>query len=226
MARWDVGRLLETLHTLSYGKRDRGTGARAAYVEIRSGVCAISILLNEAGWPAPRFRGMRRVPPRNISADDKLLSNDRQVIDLHWLWCLRHQPPRKPFKQLLSAPEFDYEFASTIVATPRKAEEKAAALGLSDRQEALLGALQRAATRSRWARIEDAANQLERLLRDKAASGASKLTEAGIKRRINAFYALKIEHGEPSSATVTYRLISGDAMSVPAMKKLKKELAA
>lgn len=87
--------LLITIGQLSHERRD-AAGNRCPYLEVRGELCAISILLNERGDYAPRMRSMRIPESRKNSrttypADEHALSNDRQVIDLHWLY--RKQVP-------------------------------------------------------------------------------------------------------------------------------------
>lgn len=83
-----VGQLLDALERLSF-YRDRIVGLPLPYGEIRTWWCLINLRLSELGLDCPGFRPNRRVSRRDGNAytgDDTLLTNDRQMIDLHWLW--------------------------------------------------------------------------------------------------------------------------------------------
>ncbi len=84
--------LREILKKLTTG-RYRDTGEFPAYATVRPFIIPISMVLNERQvWP-PRFRTkpkMKRVPKGIAWSDESSMqSNDRQVLDLHWLTCRR-----------------------------------------------------------------------------------------------------------------------------------------
>lgn len=97
-------------------------GSKRPYSAIRKEVCAISIAMNIAGLRPPRFRHMRKVskvPKPGVHEEDRhALSNDRKLIDLHWLHqhCERRELDDSEFRSLLMAPKFDFELASQFCA--------------------------------------------------------------------------------------------------------------
>jgi hypothetical protein len=124
--------LLEILGKRSYASRHEAAADPAPYFEVRDELCAISLLLNERGDYAPRVRYMR-VPPsvRKLStkytADEQALSNDRQIIDLHWLYLKQVPVVDVPgYEGMLDTGlEFDWLRTSLFVARVGSTEKKA-----------------------------------------------------------------------------------------------------
>ncbi len=115
--------LIEALRKLKYNE-SKEAGTKPEYADkIRDAVCAISCVLNNRQYIAPRFREMRRPPPsppgaKPIEEDMSNLSNDRQVIDLHWLHCQGIKPSTENsgYNKLFTTTEFDFRLASELVA--------------------------------------------------------------------------------------------------------------
>jgi hypothetical protein len=217
--------LVDLLGKLSFGRSSKGAGPKLAYEQIRYALCAISILLNERGWPAPRFRPIRK-PSKGtaLPADEKILSNDRQVIDLHWLRCNEKISPKPAHRALFEGESFDFARASRFVekvGTPRVKTED---LILTERQQLLLGVLQTDPTRDRWRTIEAALQRAEAALRDYAERGPARLTDHQIPAWLNAFKALAAARGDIASAMKVYKAITGQSISRTLMERRLRDL--
>lgn len=102
---------------------------------LRRKYCVLSIELNNRGKFAPRFRITPRANKINNLTDlEKLLSKDRQVVDLHWLHCngLRKKVMQHGYENLLMEPEFDFKLASRFAAEEKKLSTKSGWLKLTD----------------------------------------------------------------------------------------------
>lgn len=109
----------------------------------RTTFVAANILLNEriaadeASIPAPAFRGRIKMrQPYTGPASD--LSNDRQVIDLHYFWAKGHRYTDKHHMPAGLAEEvFDFDQSLRFCRTMGKTSHKLKALELDDRQSCL-----------------------------------------------------------------------------------------
>lgn len=142
--------LLRLLTSASFGIAS--DGERRNYEEIRRFFCVANIELNLRREVAPRFRDMRRPQHKGLSAEEVLLSKDRQVIDLHWLFCrgVRRTADSKEFEDLLKTKEFDFELASRFAAAKWTAEHKAGLLSLKKNEVWELATIQSKQTRDRF----------------------------------------------------------------------------
>ncbi|MBK9445777.1 MAG: hypothetical protein IPO00_06630 [Betaproteobacteria bacterium] len=98
------------------------TGEMPPYTRVRPFVIAISMILNERQVCPPRFRPKRKVGriSKGIKWDGEssMLSNDRQVLDLHWLACSGSDvQPSGKWASLFSADGLNFNLASEFVAT-------------------------------------------------------------------------------------------------------------
>lgn len=136
--------------------------ATASYSDVRQKYVAINLLFNEAGFIAPRFRPSLHVhyrPGTQISTDAALLSNDHQVLDMHWLLFNgdfqgdRHKILPARWKALYPD-DLDIELANLFVGTVGTAETKAEVLGLSTSEELQLRVIQSERVRKWWERTD------------------------------------------------------------------------
>ncbi|MEQ1934089.1 MAG: hypothetical protein ABL962_09445 [Fimbriimonadaceae bacterium] len=221
-----VPELMRLLETLAHGKTDLGKGSRHPYDRVRNQLCAISIALNERGWPAPRFRPMRK-PTRGkwLVGDESVLSNDRQVIDLHWLRLNDAPAPHPTHRWLVESEPFDYSRASRFVKKRGYAKDKVRVLRLTESQQLLLGVLQDEATRDRWSTIEKAAERAENSLRSYVEIDSSRLNVNDIPDRVTAFKALAISRGNVGLASRIYRRVANKELSNALMRRRLKILS-
>jgi hypothetical protein len=159
------------LDDLCHAKR---LGARETYSAIREEVCAIAIAMNMQGLRAPRFRRMRKVTPLGAAAlDEQLLSNDRKMIDLHWLHCHgeRREVHDPDFRKLLATADFDFTLASEFCSRKWKTESRVVnILVLTDFEQWQLSALVASGVHKQAAHLEMAAKGVEKRLREIATA--------------------------------------------------------
>lgn len=134
-------------------------GARRScnYEDVRKRYIALHKLLNERNHIAPRFRPTLRTSKgrgTERKPDDNLISNDHQVLDLHWLSLEgavsdRDLPARW---QGMFRDGLDYDLASLFAGTAGSAENKAMILALSVDRQLELRSLQTEAVRKWWDR--------------------------------------------------------------------------
>ncbi|GJH34209.1 hypothetical protein CBA19CS91_15650 [Paraburkholderia hospita] len=138
--------------------RDR-QGHAVQYGAVRQQLCAIAIELNRRALDqpqlAPRFRPERRPPYDCVTPEQIALSRDRQVIDLHWLWCTGHRtiPDSRDYVGLLDGDEFDFQLASKFACEKWTLARKAECLRLDAQREWQLAAIQTREFQKKWDRI-------------------------------------------------------------------------
>lgn len=220
-----VEQLIEWIEKLSHGRSAKSAGKTLPYEQVRDALCATSIALNEKGWPAPKFRPLRK-PPRvkGLAAGEATLSNDRQVIDLNWLKQHEVVSATAAHQALFEGPNFDFRRASQFVATVGKANLKAKVLGLTDRQQLVLGVLHSDEMRDRWRTIEAAVRRGDIALREYAEQGKARLDKKDIPGWMNAFKALAIAKGDVTSARGVYQAITGKSISRGLMERRRQAL--
>lgn len=129
-----------------------------SYAEIRVEFCALSIEMNRRTLMAPRFRRQPKYPKITSKRrpGDDLASNDRQVIDLHWLRCRHFEAAclRAPYKRLFSGTTFDFDLASEFVSKMGSASDKADEyLALARHEQLELAVIQSDAIRQEFANL-------------------------------------------------------------------------
>lgn len=145
--------ILEALVRVS-NLRNKATGQRVPYEgKVRNLFCALSLELNERTLLAPRFRQARRPAKHNfLSDDEKDLSSDRQVIDLHWLHCRKivKSISKPEYSHLLQGANFDFDCANRFAAENDKGDTKVRWLKLADEIAWELAALETKYMRDRF----------------------------------------------------------------------------
>ena len=201
--------------------------SRFSYLEARNEICAINLVLNERHQLAPQFRSMckpPRVSEKKYNESDSILSNDRQIIDIHWLW-LAHQkrshiePPE--YKGLLSGKDFDWELAERFVKRVGKTELKAGLLGLTELEELMLFSLQSKASKDRLSTISKAKSEAVIKIRTAASSPKSKFPTDKLENTYKIYSALKIARGSPSQAAEVYNLITTEDIDQKKVSRIK-----
>jgi len=121
--------------------------------QARTLFCALNLELNRRRNLAPRFREMRRPDQASsLPADQQDLSNDRQVIDLHWLHCreINCQNAKGEYKRLLVANDFDFDTAGSLAKEECTADVKARWLRLPENVAWELASIQTKNMRDRF----------------------------------------------------------------------------
>lgn len=217
--------LLIAIGQLSHDRRD-AAGNRCPYFEVRGELCAISILLNERGDYAPRMRSMRVPISRKNSrttypADEHALSNDRQVIDLHWLYRQQVSVIDTPGYEGMLNPEwaFDWLRASNFVNRVGATEKKANLLGLTEYAQLQLAAIQSKAVSDRWGTIREGLRKQQEVILTSANAPSSRLSAEVIRRLPDIYLAAGVARGSPGLAAEAYRWIAGGEISVKVMSR-------
>lgn len=95
-------------------------GGLVPYHVLRRRYCALSEVMNHRGIVPPRFRPKRSIPKLPAGAkhdpNDTLMMRDRQVIDLHWLYCRgkRDQLADRKYADLFAGDELDFKLAADL----------------------------------------------------------------------------------------------------------------
>lgn len=158
------------------------------YTAIRPYVCAINLVMNERGLKPPRFRESRKVPPKFrppssivrvpgvpnpslLTPEEALLSSDRKMIDLHWLYAQgkRDKVKDRNYRDLFDQPEFDFELAAEFLAKDWKTETRANSIfRFAEIEEWQLASLVSQSVQKQWRKIDDQALKVDRILRNHA----------------------------------------------------------
>jgi len=223
-----VGEMIERMRTLSFDRLG-SDGKKLDYFLVRNELCAISLLLNETGAIAPRFRPIRSLPkePGEYGQAEATLSNDRQVIDLHWAYSrnmICSQP--KGYAGLCdSTKPFDWDKASQYVRLAGRAARKASMLGLSEEDQLQLGIIQTGAVSKRWRRIQLAVEQNVSQIRTLYSEPGSRFPKPNLLLAPQIYMALLIAKGSASAAKQIYPLITGrDEISLDVFKRCATKL--
>ena len=201
-----------------------------SYSDVRQKYAAINMLLNEAGYIAPRFRPSLHVhyrPGTQISTDAALLSNDHQVLDMHWLLFNgdfqgdRHKilPARWT---ALYPDDLDIEVANLFVGTVGTAETKAKVLGLSNSEELQLRTIQSEKVRKWWERSDKERPSVMRALLQ-ASAGRPQL-KGREEQWANVWLAARCADYTRKPAPEWYALITGTSIAGSTLSTIKKKL--
>lgn len=228
LASMPVDEMVERMRVLSFD-RIGFAEKRLEYFLVRNELCAISLLMNETGAIAPRFRPMRSLPkePKEYGPAEKTLSNDRQVIDLHWVYSRNMicSQPRGYAGLCDSARPFDWDKASQYVRLAGRASRKASMLGLSEEDQLQLGIIQTGAVSKRWGRIQLAVEQNVSQIRSIYSEPGSRFPKLRLLIVPQIYMALLIAKGSASMAKQVYPLITGrDEISLDVFKRCVTKL--
>lgn len=187
-ARSKTDRLLEHCLDGLVNRQAESTKSLLPYTTIRRHVCAINFVMNERGLRPPRFRESRKVPympkpasstirvpgmpnPSLLTLEQELLSSDRKMIDLHWLYTQgkRDKVMDRTFRDLFDRPEFDFELASEFLNKDWKTEVRATSiLQLAEIEQWQLASLVSSSIQKRWQKIDEQSLRVDRNLRNHA----------------------------------------------------------
>lgn len=201
-------RLLQVLGVASDRHRDfDGLEKFGSRREIR---VTAHILLNERGV-APEFRDAKSgVTHRaKYSPEEAQESNDRQVIDLHWLY-LNHRDAIKPkpiIKGLFKEGKFDFDDASSFVSAGGRVSTKINNLGIPTRVQKLLLTLRDEEVYKRQKFIRAKTDKVGGILNDRINEPSSRLPEKDLEPMCAAFRCLLMADGSPTDAAVYWQLL-------------------
>jgi hypothetical protein len=209
----------------------------APYTEIRDEYCAINIELNlrskVEAVKSPRFRIRRKPRPRrkgeSYPAADALLSNDTQVIDLHWL----HQIGRRSAHDTLAAQAlrsgvFDFAAASEFACRRGAVENKVGWIGLGLHEQWQLASLASTAVRSHAKELELKRKRLVDVLSEKAhfdhSVRGNEKTWATLGMAFAIGFACASRAPGATAVAKWMRVITGKELSRQAISKKLKSL--
>jgi hypothetical protein len=204
---------LTTIKELSFDSFD-ANGHKLPYSEIRKRVVLSSIMLNIKGEVAPRFRQMRSPAPK-IGAfyppDQSLLSNDRQMIDLHWIYCQELNASNIPgYNGLFDITKpFDLIEATKFVNVAGTAERKSDLLGLPEFEQLQLTSMQSPKVKTRWQTIVKNCERNQSKIKDLFTGIHSKYKKETIKIVPDIYKAILIARGSPTHALKIFGLMTG-----------------
>lgn len=187
--------------TSDYGKYEK-LGNRC---EVRA---IAHIVLNERGI-APEFRDAKSgVTHRAKDFIDEIEeSNDRQVIDLHWLY-LHHRNEISPSDwnmPFFTKGSFDFNWASEFVSNARFTNEKIRRLGISIKIQKLLLVLREQEVLTIQKNVRSKTADVREVLINKINEPKSRLSKKGLEATCAAFRCLLLADGSPSDAIEYWR---------------------
>lgn len=195
------------------------------YTELgREKSCMLCLALIEQGI-APGLLELRSSVNRakELSAEQKNDSNDRQVLDLYWLF--RHRkadvtPKTKDLKALFDGKTFDFELASKIVSRSGQTAYKARNLVLHEDLEIELMAVRSPETRTMLKLHRKRRDQLEKELSARASKPRSKIDRTDLPKYLTEFKCLDLANGSPKRAAELWSMMTGE----PCTPQLKERL--
>jgi len=208
--------LLKLLREISFDRMD-ADGSRCSYSEVRSKVCLLNALLNIKGEIAPAYRDMRGAPMRSkvaYSHDNHLISNDRQVLDLHWVHCRGWNTEMIPGHQQMQdkSQPFKWSLASKFVNVAGSTTRKADFLRLTELEEMQLCSMVSQKTRTRRKTIQRKWEHHIRDVKTSIAAPGSKYSDEMKDSMPEIYRAILIGRGNGSSACEAYAFMTGKSI--------------
>ncbi|MEW8221950.1 MAG: hypothetical protein AB2729_06400 [Candidatus Thiodiazotropha taylori] len=196
---------------IKMSQRGRGSSSSKTYDEIREGICSFNIILNERSLIAPVFRPFRKNTNRiGLNDEEKLLSLDRQVIDLHYLY-IQHKsrvnPSDSEFKSLFTNEKFSFELAAEFALKEWKCGHKATeSLKLSDSIQEELSILRSRVIADRYRYVEKKISEIEIDLNNLCDTPSSRLKPESVPLRTEEYRCLKYARGSIKEAVRFFTL--------------------
>lgn len=205
-------------------------GDAVSYRTVRQRSCAIAIEINRRARTqpqvAPRFRPERRPTHECITLEDRALSCDRQIIDLHWLWCTGHHkiPDSREYVGLFQGEEFDFQLASKFACEKWTFARKAECLGLDAQTEWQLAAIQSRAFQKKWDTIWKGRRGIERRFLDSLA--ARRASKGHVDEWLQLWTVYRMVGESPERIRQLLPFVSGQPAKDPSgiSKRLKRML--
>jgi hypothetical protein len=213
--------LIRGLETLTPEIGPRKTRLRDAYLvdpRFRNVYNKINIELNIRGRVAPHWRPHPRVPFSHHTTGQKILNNDKRVLDLHWLFLNARPASLRDyrFQALFEADEFDFKAAWDLVTTIGKTAHVLGHLNLPLDTQMGLTTLRSQEARDLLEVIEKDADALGNRLRHSRQPKYEKVADDWRNVRLAYGIAVASISGGSSAAEPTdrhvasvYRLITG-----------------
>jgi hypothetical protein len=149
--------------------------SKEGYESIRERVCAINLEMNRRGKLPPAFRRSRTSRPEAQTTDEVVVTRDRMVIDLHWLYerGYRARLADSRFGDLMTAHAFPFAAAEDFVSRKWKTEIRAGKImGLSEFDQLQLAVLVTKDVRDKRKAVIEKSRKVATSLRQKSQTGA------------------------------------------------------
>ena len=164
---------------------------------------------------APYFRDAKSgvFSKTGLTPQQIIESNDRQIIDLHWLHTQHRELVKTrdySLKYLFAEAEFDFHLASEFVRRPMKTVDKARKLGISSQIQAELLTIKTADVRKLQSATKRQAERAEVLLRDRVQNPRSRFPESNFDSSCIAFKCLALGNGSLLTAAYYWNLADID----------------
>lgn len=190
-------------------------GNRLPYDQIRNPTVFASIILNLKGEIAPRFRPMR-TPCRggggvDYPVEHNLLSNDRQVIDLHWIYCQKlNANVIKGYQKLFDRfSPFDVQRAAIFASKAGSRNRQSNLLGLPEIQQFQLATLQSTQVKTRWKTINSYCERNQSKLKDLFTAPSARYPKDAVMASPDIHKSILIARGSPANALKIFTLMTG-----------------
>jgi len=193
---------------------------------------ALHFTANIQGHTAPAFRSMlSSYRSKGHSLEEELIDRDRQLIDIHYLYCNHRQNitlGKPEYIQLLGIDldEFDYDKAAVFVATRAKAETKAHEhLAIPDLIQFELSFLRCENVRNKMKSLRTDKQTIARKVLEKQGRASSRLTGDKARQIISDVLPLLLASGSPSDAVRYKGLIKGVVFNLKSAKAEARKIS-
>lgn len=218
--------IVDKVDQLSWARRPDHT--LSPYGLIRAQLCALSIVLNERHGYPPAFRDTRGLSAKpkgwERSDDERVLSNDLQVIDMHWAWCQSSLRPSGEWKRLGDREGFDFDLASDLAGKAWRAETKADRLGISESLHHYLAVIKNKRVTDSRRHLLAQRGVVENRLAELQMAGRLRMSPERAQLVPDAYVALRIANGSVPAALRSFTLITGKGIASKDMEKVKQWL--
>ena len=184
---------------------------------------------------SPRFRPTLKVKWRNggetFPLGEKFLSNDTQIIDLHWLHCRgRRHADDSVAKRVFAPDDFNFDEAEQFVVKKGKAVDKAIMIGLTLDEQWEVNRLHSESIRITYKEIEKQTKKIRQILgniakRNQHVRGNQEVWEKVYMAREIEKMSMMIK-GEPKPTQVTrwYKLVTGKNITRQSMRQKMRSI--
>jgi len=210
-----------------------GRFSRGPYVDLkRLTYLVFHLTANIHGHTAPAFRSMfSSHRSKGHSLEEELIDRDRQLIDIHYLYCNHRQNitlGKPEYIQLLGIDlvEFNFDKAAAFVATRAKAETKAHEhLAIPDFIQYELSFLRCENVRNKMKSLRTDKQTIARKVLEKQGRASSRLTGDKARQIISDVLPLLLASGSPSDAVRYKGLIKGVAFNLKSAKAEARKIS-
>ena len=202
------------------------------YDKVREPFIKLNKALNVQGKIAPRFRPYISSGPSNLQTrtpEQNQISNDLQVLDLHWLWC-RQAYDHNRLQDIslrwhsLFGKEFDIEAAEHFVGTAGDMQKKAVdILHLKPSEEIELRMIQSKGTRSWWSDVRKQRAEVSHLIQNAMAQSDKLQGKKSQHEQVWLAYKCKSK-AKIGRIPDWYELISGKTMPRTTISTMKSRV--